>query len=684
MSGNAEITTSGYLDTSASSLVPRFRQQAESASAPGTLVTTNLTGPLWQCSEVRLRIGKEPSYAIAQIPLQSIDETAPVLAGVPTSLVSGIKIGTPASVFDARSDAEQVVLTGFVVNIDQNLKDDALSVTIADHRWIMAGLYVVGQFFYDGTSTVYRQGWRCVMNPNGQPNCTRDADGRPRFCTENLGLAAGVSPPSELTEGYASPWTPQRAMDYFYDVFNSAALLALAATDFPWFTQCPASLEWPIGLSSGLTSVQGQSLNSARKVREMDFEGTKCVDVMQQLCEMAGPFSLFVDPNPEDHKGTLQIIRNKYNGQGAIPVGRASAGNANGVMDDCVFVAGNLQDNGGELYTKLAVSGDNVHIERRISTLASAGLVKAWSSTDFTAWKTAITSGGGDDAGLKRANSKYPKVCCGYRIDPDFDFQASTSESAYPRAACARPPLTHLLSSFLEGTGSTMEERLSAPYQIIFEYSTNGGSTWQVATEDSGLAIDMADGTLYVSGLRNAGLTWNGDLASASAITENDLRVTLVFPCDHRFQRAVKLATDSTTGMTESTDEQNDNDRIERGLSRLYYADAGKLYTYDIRYDAYPVPERAGGTALSSTLRDDSDYLDEHVLRKAAEHCRVPRTGKLLYPHLYSLFRPGYQISHMLNLNESGTASTYPIRAVVTEIIFSCGKSQNHTELVLG
>lgn len=708
MPADMSITDNSYLDSAASTLVPRFQQFADNGT--GTQVSTDTTGPYWTASEVRLNTGRNPSTAVCHIPLAaSTDETAPTVAGITSSpVLSGIKIGTPVGIYDQYSGGEQVVFTGYVEKIIQNLKDDTATVHCVDARWMLDSIFVIGQLFYNATSNTvsYRQGWRCVMNENGQPNCCPDMDGRPVFCVANMGLTVGEEPATDISASYdnngkpqATYWTPQLALDYFYRMFADGSTTAYT-TAFPWFTQIPGNLSWPISLSSATMQVNSLTLNSYRKAAEYDFEGMKLTDVLQRLCEAAGPYALFIEPQSDSYGGTLQVVRTRYDGTNAISVARATGGNANPDMDDVVFTAGEICDDGRDTYTRFVVAGDNVHIEIRLSTV-DGSLRKGWDNATFTNWKNyQVTNGsttvpGTANSAFEQANSEYNKVLRCYRIEPTFDFQQGTTEASYPRAEAGRPPLPHLLSSFLEGTGSTLADRIQAPYDIRFEYSTDGGATWFLASGESGLSIDPVDGAIYVDALRKSGtaadttwsgVTWSGSLLNPGSITANDVRVTLAIPCDHRLTVAQRLAVDQSAALALSGDSNEDNSSIYKGTTRLWYADAAHLYAKDIPNTTvgdWPVPQSvAGATAQTNTLRDDTAFAQQHLNRKTADYGRVNRSGRLVYPHLYSMFRPGYQIQDMLNVGAS--TSTFPIRAVCVAIVFQAGKGQNATVLMLG
>jgi len=686
--------------------VPRFRQQAKDES--GATITTNFSGPYWSCNEVRLKAGRAPSYAIAHIPLKSTDETSPQIAGVRGGPLDGIKSGTPAAVYDVFTGNENLVMTGVVMNVRQDLKEDAASVVIMDHRVLLAGLKMAGQFHISGTSGVsYRQGLRCLMNEDGMPNCSGYEDGSglliPVFCPINYGLTA-IAEPGELQVGKASYWTPSLALQYirWFSTSLTAQSLRTDSTNangdypFAFLSGADSSIVWPPTYHEVTTGLNDVSASSVRKAREIDLEGRSVLDAISECAEMAGKFALHIRPTA-DYKGTIEIVPTRYSG-GGDSIARATAGNANPVLNNCVFAAGTIEEDATDLFTMVAVTGERVFIERRFDTV-SGSLSWAYTAADLSSWKT-LQNGATPLTRLTRfeeANATYNKVFAALRVTTTNDYQAGTSEEGLPLANIGKPPLPSLLSSFLEGVenSATLMDRMNTPYAIRFEYSEDSGATWKMAEEQDGLSINPQDGTIWITGLRSIGRTFkssgttlNEKLSAVSSATPVDIRATLAMPTDHRLTAARKLTTDPTINVLPSTDTQDDNDRIEPGFSRLYYIDADRLYAKHIRYDAYPVPQSAGGSVQSAPIRDDSsvahDYIGAHAQRKISELGRLKKTARIIYPLLYSLWRPGMAIKELLNIGAAGTVtSTVPVRAVCNEIVFKCGKMQNETALHL-
>ena len=687
--------------------MPRFRQKAEDSS--GETVTVNYSGPYWFCNEVHLKLGRAPGYAIAHIPLKATDETAPQVAGVRGGPLDNIKIGTPAAVYDVFSGNENLVMTGYVMNVRQDLKDDAASVVIMDHRIILAGLKMVGQFHISGTTGVgYRQRARCLMNPDGQPNCTGyvDAYGTmvPIFCPPNYGLTAGTAPPQALTVGTASYWTPEFALQYIRWVQTNIIAqstrtdshpTSVSPTPYPFafLSGAPSLITWAPTYYDVINGQNATATSSIRKAREIDLEGQSVLDAISECLEMAGKFALNIKA-ADNYKGIIEVVPTRYSGDG-ISIARATAGNANPNLDNCVFAAGTIEEDGTDLYTMVGVAGETVYIEKRFDTV-SGSLSWAYAADDFTAWKSYQSSATPLNRLTKfeEANSRYNKVLSALRVTTTYDYQGGTDEEGMPLANIGKAPLPNLLTPFLEGSNVTLTEKLSAPRPICFEYSEDGGTTWLASPEPDGLTINQEDGTLHIDGWRAAGRTFIASsdeeeleekLADVANVTPVDIRVTLAMPCDHRLTAARKLTTDSTPNVAPSTDAHEDSDRIEPDFSRLMYIDADRLYAKYIRDVAYPITQSAGGTAQSDELRNDTTYIEAHAQRKISDFGRIKKSARLTYPLLYSLWRPGYVIRELQNIGSANTVtSAVPIRAVCHEVIMRSSKLKNETELHLG
>lgn len=670
-------------------------------------MVSELSGPHWIVPSLVKKVGGGPSTAVAHIPFDSsIDESAPRIAAIAGGPLSSIKIGTCCAVYNVEPEGETLAGNFYVTNIQQDIRDDALAVSMQDARWLLNGIRMIGQFHLSGPATpggafslTYVQGGRCVMNPGGQPNCTKyvDSDGSevPIFCSPNLGLTAGEEVPAfKDAEKQACHWTPQLALQYVRWVQKSTTPQSLMSTapnnNFAWQAGVNEDIEWPIGWCSSIDSAN-EVENSLRKVKEMDFEGLTALEAIERVLAMAGKYGLYITAK-RDFKSLVEIKSTKYSG-GGIQIARAVGGDATTSLDACVFTGGTIGEDGSNLHTMVAVAGAPVYIEQRISTLSNGGLSWAYSSADFTAWKAYIAAAvGSKTAAFEEACRLYPKVLGSLRITLTHDFQTGTTEAGMPRCNRPRAPLAYLLSSFLEGNGeATVSDLVSTGLPVTFEVSEDGGSTWFVAEYNDGFTLNTIDGSFSISGLRSIGRTFTstGDSLTSkvndpSSISPVDIRCTVAIPCDHRLTAALKLASDATAFVPISADEQSDSDRIEQRISRLYYADAAGLYEKNLRNGAYPNPQESGGAAKNDTLRDDTSYLEAHVQRKINEVGRINKSGRLLYRGLLSSMSPGDAVREIVNMNDGVATSSYPLRAMVREVLYTCGRGRNHTEIVFG
>lgn len=689
MPSDGSITTSGLFNSAGITMLPEFETLATSEGGEGSY-----TGPLWQVQELHLKFGRKPSYAIVYIPLAAVsDETAPTVAAVASSPINGIKHGDFCKVVGQFTGLTGNLFSGSVMNISYNIRPDTACIMIQDHRWLLEGLWVVGQFHIDGTtSEKFLDGERCHMNPGGEPNCTKGSAGQPVFCPRNWGLAVGEAVPETLTSGKATYWTVTLALAYMQWVFaNSAAASGLSA--FPWFSQIPSCINWEAGYISGVVD----SNAGERKSREMDWDGQRLLDVLSDLAEMAGHYALYMKPT-SDFQQTLMIVKTQYDSSGpatAITT-RATGGDASVTFSQPVAIEGSVEEDATELYTKVVVAGDLVYIERRLEEYGALGLIPAWSAQDFTDWKALINAGISTASPAITAKTrkafdaaclKYPRVLQTWRIDPAFNFQASTSQSGFPLSNRSdRIPLPHLLTSYTEDPNPTTASGKTF-VKVDIKLEIKNGSDYIFFQDPEGLRMDL-DGTIWAPGLifpsglnSTTNSSWEGTISTPNSITARTIRATFAIPCDHRLTSAVKINSDPTLSM-QNVVQTDDSEKISSHLSRMFYADAAELHKLLIRQDAYPLPETLNGTAKSDTLRDDSDLIEAHAKRRLADLGRVRRTGRLLYPHIYPVAEPGHMVMELKGVGGSG--GSFPLRACCTEVVFRANGKTNTTELIFG
>lgn len=689
MPANGAVETDSMLDTTAVCMIGDFETPANSGSTEASY-----TGPLWICKEVHWKLGRKPSFAMVEIPLASaVDETVPSVTLV-DGPVKSIARGDYGRVLTMYSGFDVSKFAGTVVNVAQALKPDTALVYMEDHRYILEGFPIVGAFWISGTTAIkYRQGHGCRMNPKGQPNCTKGPNGEPVFCQPNWGLAQGESPGTTLTSGKACYWSVSLALDYFRRASISESAGGFATTDtdlFGFYSRLPDVIVWAAGVATACDSTGA----GERKIKDKDWNGMKLNHILQDIAEMAGPYALYMRPMQSLFKNELMIVRTQYL-SGGITIGRGTAGHASAVLNQNVISDGIFEEDIGELFTRVAIAGELVYIERRISTYTSTQLVTGWSSSDQTAALALMDAGipaqsitGKTEDCFKAVFNQYKRVFAAYHIDEEFDPTASTTQSAFPRCNTPRVPLTTLLSNYLEnasGTGSL--DKLSDRVPVFFEVSADG-SAWELCTEHDGFSVDREDGTIWLKGLRKssggAGTTINGSLLGAPlTCTPRYVRCTLAIPCDHQLVDWAKLKSESGNSAAPGAgvvDMADDAGKLSSHLSRLYYGDSEDLLQLAIKQASYPLPEKAGGSSETATLRDDTELLRAQVKRRLMDLGRVRRTGRLVFNHIEDGIHPGDMIQDITNV---GTGGGYFVGACVHEVVHKCGGA-NHSELILG
>src|SRR3990167_8196474 len=114
MPATGTIASASALDSAATWMVPYFGQATDTAG-----IFNWRSGPAWQCNKLVLQAGAAPSYAQCFLPLSALDDTAPTIAGVSSSPLMGIKIGTPVRIkgyTPGTSGKDVLLMTGFVAD----------------------------------------------------------------------------------------------------------------------------------------------------------------------------------------------------------------------------------------------------------------------------------------------------------------------------------------------------------------------------------------------------------------------------------------------------------------------------------------------------------------------------------------------------------------------------------------
>lgn len=707
MPATARVASASVLDSSAMLMRPKFAQASSTGGVSG------VTGLHWKCTKLVLQAGIAPSYGLCEIPLAALDDTAPSIAGVSSSPLEGIKIGTPVQIEGITSGSQAVSLfQGYVSDLNARFgpREDTAIVEVLDARWLMEGVPVIGSFWKSASGTngiSYRQGWNAHFNAGGQPNCIY-VSGVPVFCEPNYGIGDGESPADSNTgtarETKASFWTSRAVLEYLRFVTRSSTYGTYLQAKFPWLAYLADSLvTWPEEYHSAVSS--GES----RKVREFEVKGENILQLMEHVLKGEGAYTIVLGPDvsssadeASSYKAQLQVIRSRYY-QGDKTIKRGVGAAANVLTDVNTVNQGSLRFSGRNLFTKFAGAGALTFIEQRLTSATGANtdpLKRAWSDADQDLaeefYRTRRNAGDTPAEALEKMYKQYPNVFGAYRINDEYDFQSSTSESVFPRAQVGRPVLGELLSSYLEnssGTGNYDKLRFRRP--VLFEYKQS--STWKLALAGDAMRR-YADGTITLSAMQEAGQTHDapsetGSSPSISAVTINprQLRVSLGIPCDHRLLAAYRLASDTSSSVPVLRPSADDADRIHKNFTRLYYIES-ELYGKELRrgsgdsQGSYPTPEAASGTIASNkdgdndgALRDDTTLLQAHVQKRADDVGRIERGGTLVIPHVTFAWQPGMSLHALKNT----TGGDYALRSMLWQVTIEADSKVNRTTLSL-
>ena len=664
MAASGIIASTGAADTSAALFTPYFE---------------GYSSPMAQCDGITLQAGPEPSYALARVPLNAIDDTAPAVAAVTSGPLYAIRIGSECEITDHNGTK---VMRGTVTQITHLLGDksgdDAGTCLIEDARRIMKKFPIVGSFWRSNGGIAYRQGWPPIFNQGGQPNCSF-VSGVPVFCISNYGLRDGQSPGDMDTEGsIARYWSNQTILKYLHYIATTGSTVARASfPDYP--ESILSSVNWDSGYASAVAqpvvATPPNGVKNQRKAAETNLDSTNLCDALTQVLHAEGSWDLYITP-----ANNVIVVATKFSSGGSsiyCPTGDANTEFAK----PKVIIGGTLIENGENLYRKAWSAGEITCIETRVtSENSSTGLEPAWSAADFSYVKTQAQAAYNANFGLQEsinmAIASRPNVLKTYRINPTYNFQAGTSESGKPIAQVGRPVLDTLLSTKLEGnagfgTQATDQYRYRMPTQFEY-YKTDVFDPeipdWHPATIADGFTVAI-DGTIQVIGLLNEGSTYqveeSGEFPNkVLTITPRAMRITVAIPCDHRLTASAQ----SPIG---------EDDRISNDVRSTYYATTN-LYSREYRGGtnrSWPIAESTQvGTphpAANGYLRNDLPYLQAHATRRADIYTRLVRGGQFVCPTMSLAYDVGQQLSIF-----TGSRNGFPIRSVIRRIELKCGPGE--------
>lgn len=655
----ANGTLIGAAATTRAETVMRLVLRTSTSGADAGSTDGELTGPCWHVPQCVLTSGRAPSWARGVIALAAnAIETMPSVVG--STVSKKIKGGTQAKIITEFEGVRSVLMTGHVVNMQEDLAADVISVLVMDHRYVLAGIPIMGSLRATGessTSTMFVPAAACVMNPGGKPNCCKRSD-LLAFCPPSMGLQSDETPSDLPTDNKACYWTLALAFQYFQQ-----RATATVPTEAPWLVKLPDYIIFSDSLGAILEDTTFD-VTARRKAREMNFEGMTLDEALQSICEMAGPFALALEYHSDGWGSTIKIVDTKYNPALSFDAAFSAAGDAATVILPTAATTGLIESSVVGRFTRTAVLGAPFRIERRFTKVSSDdNLEPAWSYAQQDAFIELLRNPPGtvnpnDHAEKFRvACQRYPTVFCAWRIRPAFDFQAGTDQAGRSLARIPRAPEPRLYTSLVDLSETDLMTRLKFAMPVLFEVSADGGTTWFTTDQSDGFEIDEESGVIFLPGLRKesggAYASWSGTVAEPDGITKNRIRATLVVPTDHRLAAAFQRKTDSGTNeVIAEAEGQEPAWEWEPGFVRCNLVDAGELYQKLERKDSYPEPEAVAeasflGQPISDIPVDDTNAIKSHARRRFADVCPPAVTCQLGYPHIFSAVVPGASIRNL-------------------------------------
>lgn len=285
----------------------------------------------------------------------------------------------------------------------------------------------------------------------------------------------------------------------------------------------------------------------------------------------------------------------------------------------------------------------------------------------------------------------------GYEIAPEWDFREGTSEEGRSRLPAPRAILPRLLSFM--GSDRGPRDLAALTYPIYLEILYDG--IWRPGPELDGLEV-LDDGGIRIPRLRQDASNWFWTAGAFEVgpdggvkITEREIRMTLVIPCDHRC--AAVASTAWKKGAGEDADDvvdSVDTGRIDLGLDRVSFKNLRGLYRKWLRKDSWPVPqsfeastqaEDKTGVGTSLALVNDVPMLKAHVRHALEMAARLRKGGNLVIKNRICLaWGLGTQVDWFNLVGGPNDGAQFPGYFAINALLWSNEPDTTRTELYPG
>jgi hypothetical protein len=304
-----------------------------------------------------------------------------------------IKGGSRVSI-KIQGAGETPVMLGSVVGDKHQLDSDSYVIEIEDDKWLLAGVYIYGQFTYDADAKeeIFVNGEPCIFNENGKPNCLMTDKG-PLFSPfPYYGWVLGeelksddssnanqptFDTPSEFENAWlAKFWTISDIMEYLRNHYTTKESPATNIAAFH-FIQTDL-IDWPVGLSNALLVQDEMSSDDVSGIKEgdtvgqnksgvkhLDLQGVDLESAIMMLCKMAGSYSLYMKPK-DNGQSQMCIVPTKYssgmltNNTKFNSVHRLTGAGSSAIAGRQHIITGSVERDFRKSYTNVMVLGDRV------------------------------------------------------------------------------------------------------------------------------------------------------------------------------------------------------------------------------------------------------------------------------------------------------------------------------------
>ena len=628
------------------------------------------------------------------------------------------------------------IMTGTVMERIHDVASDSVTLKILDDLYQLTKFSNMGQYTVNVDGALYYNSSKpCVFNLEGWPDCL-DTDYGPVFAPEpRYGWV-----PTDTTEPApgaattrARSWRVSDVITYLANVFSEeiGGFFDVGLTPVDDLKPSPIPGDWiqftpdigeqvELPANAFAANSATETARRARVVHNYNAENKSVLQILNDICERAGPFAPYCTAGAGTNKinilyigqgferteydldttfksvqsGTVKESTEKWYGFSTI-VGAAPLIERQ-VSTDCGTITPTI-DSGSASVSAVDRQGAAMG---NTTDLRTGSLIPAWSAADEANFITFVsansTAGGGlltVQEAFRQATKLFPLVFCAYRVNGDFDILSGTKYSSLTGQLNGfSPQLNPFLVSGIKALYDTSQATGLGqwlPFDITIEClvdpndpnsTTSPGATsnvWKNALRSDGLALSPDATYFMVPALRDSfdHPTFRGNVADGASSTDiaaikaNHVRATVAIKVPFRIYA------------TDATDPNGVGGRVTPAIRPQYLAASDSEYIEWLRVSSYPwgkhtstfdsttssafgvngtgkLPDRC---TEDSELFTDKDRVTAHSQARNRRNNWIYSGGSLVYKNYEPAINLGARIASISDLEIGG---------VVTDVMF--------------